>query len=285
MRDFRELTPGERYQAAIALYHQDQFDENTIKLLIEAAGDDHPGVRTYARKALEKTGETGIVHIRRALLISDHINQIVTLLPLIATTDQIFTLTEHTVGAVRAAAMKAISKRSDEASVTYLIEALDDPLPEVQYYAVLGLARQNITEAPPALIDCLRSDSILLRGAASYALGKIGDPSAISPLLEALHLAIDDANIEPAVTAVAGQPMNNEEWRRFTAAHGTIDLPVIIAYALSWFGDESIEAANSLLQSEDFRRRQTGIWILGSMKKPLPDSDVNPRVEELMSQF
>ncbi|MCI0710446.1 MAG: HEAT repeat domain-containing protein [Chloroflexi bacterium] len=155
--------------------------------------------------------------------------------------DLLLSLTTDKRAVVKIAILQSMARHPHDLYLSYQLQSLDDPNGHVRYHAALGIARQGLTAAPDELIAALQSDSILARGAVTYALGKIGDPKAIEPLINALRAALDDASVAPAVTAMAGHPMTSEEWRRFSSAHGAIDLPMMATQALVWIGEPALQ--------------------------------------------
>lgn len=71
----------------------------------------------------------------------------------------------------------------------------------------VALGNLKSREAVPALIRCLDDEEALVRGHAAWALGRIGDPSAVAPLRRGLHTEINAEvrdEISEALTALAG---------------------------------------------------------------------------------
>lgn len=231
---------GERWQAAQTVFRSQPlpFSGKLISRLVELLGDAHPGVRTYARKSLNRAGHTIIPHLKRALETPGRPRQRVQIAWLAGKLEEdlLLSLTTDKRAVVKIAVLQAMARYPNDRYLPYQLQSLDDANGHVRYHAALGIARQGLTAAPEELITALQSESVLARGAAMYALGKIGDPKASEPLIDALHAALDDASVAPAVTAVAGHPMTPEEWRRFSAAHGAIDLPMMATQALVWIG-------------------------------------------------
>ncbi|GCE64453.1 glycosyltransferase [cyanobiont of Ornithocercus magnificus] len=94
---------------------------------------------------------------------------------------------------IRVAAISALgdqiqSLKDDEAK-TILIEALDDPYPEVRSEAVTLFGRlYDSAEASPLLIRKLRDKEAQVRKNAAFSLMKLGVTSSIQPLKEAQNL-------------------------------------------------------------------------------------------------
>jgi HEAT repeat protein len=236
--------PGERWQAVQSVFRRQPlpFADELISRLVELLGDSHPGVRTYARKSLDRAGNTIIPHLKDALETPGRPRRQVQIAWLAGKLDEelLLSLTADKRAVVKIAILQAMARRPHDRYLPYQLQSLNDANGHVRYHAALGIARQGLMTAPDELIEALQSESILAQGAAMYALGKIGDPKAIEPLIAALYAALDDANVDPAVTAVAGHPMTSEEWRRFSAGHGAIDLPMMAAQALVWIGEPAL---------------------------------------------
>jgi HEAT repeat protein len=241
---------GVRWKAVQSIFRQPNlaFSAELIHILIGLLGDSHPGVRTYARKSLQIAGTNILPYLRNALQIPCNPHQLMQIAWLAGNLDAnlLLSLTADKRLTVKIAVLQAMARRPNRRYQSYQLLSLRDPNGHVRYHAALGLARQGLTYAPDALIDALKSDSVLARGAAMYALGKIGDRNTVEALKEALVSAIEDASLEPSITATAGQPMTQEQWRRFSAAHGPLDLPLMAIRALIWIGAPGLAAIRSL---------------------------------------
>jgi hypothetical protein len=88
---------------------------------------------------------------------------------------------------VRARAALVLAERGDASGASVLAEAIGARARDfeacIEYIEAAGRAR--VREAVPALVPLL--EDVRLRGHAAMALGQIGDPSAIAPLLSAFR--------------------------------------------------------------------------------------------------
>ena len=98
----------------------------------------------------------------------------------------------------------AVKEAAQRGDVEFLINALADP--DMRGSAALRLGDLGAREPVPALIRNLRVRNDLDRNAAVKALGKIGDPSAISALLE---VAEEDEAAGVRTTAIDSAAMLN----------------------------------------------------------------------------
>lgn len=94
----------------------------------------------------------------------------------------------------RRSALRSLAQTSHASAYAALVAAVQHPLRDVRVDAAFMLAKQTQhreAAAVPGLLDALTSDDARVRAAAVRALGEIGDPTAVSPLL---HILIDDAD-------------------------------------------------------------------------------------------
>jgi HEAT repeat protein len=270
----RSEMAGQQYQAAIAIYHEMEppYSEAMLDALIDALGDVHDGVRTYAVKTLIKMNEQATQRILKRLPSLTSPGHIAACVEVLGSHRHInghyptlVQLYRNGVAVVRVAVLQAISRHPVRDADELLIEALTDPNSQARYFAGLGLARRKQSTAPQALINATDDQVVLVRGAALYALGKIGDPQAIDSIVNALRASIEDTNVDPAVTAVAGQPMTSEQYQRFMASHGQIDLPAMATHALAWIGEPALPVLKVLLRDQEPKIRQCAAWAIGLM--------------------
>ncbi len=83
-----------------------------------------------------------------------------------------------------------------------VLEQLKNPDVSARKKAVFQAGEQKIPEYIPVLIDLLKNDSDnVVRNSAARALGKMGDPSQISNILDALEHALEDEDIHVKANA------------------------------------------------------------------------------------
>jgi HEAT repeat protein len=95
-------------------------------------------------------------------------------------------------------AVQVLARIGDPGPATSILPLLRHPDPNVAQSAVEALGRLRSREAVPALLDLL-DGNLWLQLAAVGALGEIGDPAAVAPLLA---LVPDSLVAEPAVRAL-----------------------------------------------------------------------------------
>jgi HEAT repeat protein/tetratricopeptide (TPR) repeat protein len=104
------------------------------------------------------------------------------------TIPQLVALTSHAEVAMREAAVFALGVTAEPQATAPLVAAVDDRRGTVQTLACLGLAatgdKRAVAAAIRVLADPERADAT--RAACAFALGALGDPSAVSPLAAAL---------------------------------------------------------------------------------------------------
>ncbi|MCS7188014.1 MAG: HEAT repeat domain-containing protein, partial [Armatimonadota bacterium] len=88
-------------------------------------------------------------------------------------------------------AFERILKMPREQAISYFVQALETPFPvltllSAHKLAVEGLALLKAKEAIPVLCEALKHPSATVRARAIWALGEIGDPSAIPHLIPLL---------------------------------------------------------------------------------------------------
>lgn len=94
----------------------------------------------------------------------------------------------------RRSALRSLAQTSHPSAYAALVAAVQHPLRDVRVDAAFMLAKQTQHKeaaAVPGLLDALTDDDRRIRVAAAKALGEIGDPTAVAPLL---HILIDDSD-------------------------------------------------------------------------------------------
>jgi len=149
--------------------------ERCIRLLLERAGDAEENVR---RSAVEH------------LAYLDHAE----VLPVLCRT------VRKDTPRVRAAAAKALADFESPEARNALLAALSDSDSWVRYFAARSVGKQRCTEAMEALSRLVKEDKAAhVRIAAVKALGMIGDPEAVSVLMD----VADSPEEDLAVTALS----------------------------------------------------------------------------------
>jgi HEAT repeat protein len=157
---------------------------------------------------------------------------------------------------VRSSASTALAK-IDDAAVPLLLDTLGRVPPEFQREVVRTLGEIGDLRSVEPLINALESKSEEVRVQAAIALGKVGVPAAVGPLV--LHLQ------DPETVGVR---------HRATWALGAIGQPA------------AIEPLVSCLDDPDIRVRGTAVESLVSLKYIGPDLERRrPTVEELMAAW
>jgi HEAT repeat protein len=261
---------GTRWQAIQRIYQQspDSLDTATIDILITLLSDPHVGVRTYVIKTLKQDVGRSLTPLLIAMQERRTTELYISAAAILARVyDERASLTLAELAqdgrkVVRVAAFQAIARRNDKAFLPHLIEGLNDVSKHVRYHAALGLSRLNLTTAPPELLRALYDHEPMVRGAAMLAVGKIGDRAALSPLVDALRVAIEHTQIRAALSAEVGKPMTEEDWRRFSWSHGQVDLPLVAVHALAGLGEPARATLQAMCQEENERLVFCATWAL-----------------------
>jgi HEAT repeat protein len=210
-----------------------------------ALNDPAPTVREAAVRALWKTNDTSIA------------------IQCLTDDDQ----------RVRFAAVVLLRDHGDATARDLLIRALDDRAMWIRAQAIDGLTRIRGAEVAPAIIPLLRDRKQRIRWEAARALGEIGDPRAVEPLLDLLarstrpfgkgaaivglsHLG-DRRAVEPIVTALRaawvtdprsgeGLLLGEEDWQ----ARQEFELRRDATKALLRLGGERAESELARLPAE-----------------------------------
>ncbi len=93
-----------------------------------------------------------------------------------------------------------------------IARCLDDPDERIRLAAASALARNKDEAALGPLLDLLRNASMFTRGEAGAALGELGDPTAVKPLIDAVE---DPRNTEE---------QDGRDWARWGAVRGLVKL-------------------------------------------------------------
>jgi len=104
----------------------------------------------------------------------------------------------------RLQAVKALGSSKDSKAIEYLIKALADSDVRVQAKAVQMLGDMRATESTQILLQrlVLRTSDANMKQLIIVSLGKIGDPSAVRPLIELLQQDLDAATRGTAIFAL-----------------------------------------------------------------------------------
>lgn len=84
------------------------------------------------------------------------------------------------------------------------LQALKDPSSQINRHAAYELGESKDVRAVPALIECLDHEDIHLRRIAARALGKIGSPEAVMPLVEVLCRSNQPQQVQIAAISALG---------------------------------------------------------------------------------
>ncbi len=142
--------------------------------------------------------------------------------------DDLFHIVEDpsTDPALGAAALWLMTRLGLEGLTPSLFRALSQPDPGLRATAAMSIGEAGIGESTDRLVDALRNDvDREVRKAAAYALGLVGDPSAVGALLETL----EDASEHPETRGMAAEAL------------ASIGDPSAVAPLVEALGDPAVE--------------------------------------------
>jgi len=182
---------------------------------------------------------------------------------------------------------------TDEVGESLFLATLDDPQEDIRWAATRGLGRiwgllevselgdkssmvretgaealgqiGNPRTVEP-LIAALRDKDTGVRGAAAKALGHIGDPRTVEPLIAALR--DEDTGVRGAAAEALGQIGDPRTVEPLIAALRDEDSNVrrVAAWALGKIGDsQAVEPLIAALRNEDGNMRRVAAWALGKI--------------------
>jgi HEAT repeat protein len=103
---------------------------------------------------------------------------------------------------VRENVISLLGKIADPADVPLFLNALSDEHANVRLSAIFPLWHQRTAQAVPALIERLHDEDEEVAWRATQALGEIGDPRAVAPLIECLKEDESAKNASEALEAL-----------------------------------------------------------------------------------
>jgi len=193
-RDVRE-----RAVQALGLAH----DPQVVEIIEKALGDPDEFVRWRAVQALERLGVQPEAATLASLIDDQSWRVKVAVCELLGTVG---------AGPVKNGRTDLPSSASGESIRKLLFRGLADRDERVRLAAASALARKKDVAVLGSLLELLKNGSMLARGAAGEALGELGDPSAIDPLIEAVA---DPRNTEE---------QDGRDWARWGAVMGLVTL-------------------------------------------------------------
>jgi hypothetical protein len=142
---------------------------------------------------------------------------------------------------VRVYTVNGLGRAGNPLATPSLLDALDDPSPEVRREAAVALGKVRATDAVPRLIQEMEDCESDIRGEAAEALGRIGDQAAMSPLLHVLgdrDVRIRNTAVF-ALAALGGEKVREKLLELFVVSYDTVLFPAL-AESLSRLGERSI---------------------------------------------
>lgn len=158
--------------------------------------------RQFKRRLMEATGKVDSSFQSKALddmklILDSGVNSFSELLE-VASNEDLET-------EIRSIACWFLSRLGDDRAIPVLVKCLNDKDPDLRSEAARSLGTIASVHTAPVLIETLKQDlSAEVRLYAIYALGLIGNESAVAPILETLL----DANEEPEVRGMAAETLS-----------------------------------------------------------------------------
>jgi HEAT repeat protein len=154
--------------------------------------------------------------------------------------------TLHIRRSVPAAIVAQAALRIGPSAIPALTQAAGDPNDSVRSTAVTVLGMQRAIDAVPTLIGVLDADVVVtVRGYAARALGQIGDPRAVDPLIRAVRADPENAGVVAAALGELGDPMAVEVLSSLVT-NRSHDVATAAATSLTRCGDRGFAALRTL---------------------------------------
>ncbi|MHB9030234.1 MAG: HEAT repeat domain-containing protein [Candidatus Latescibacterota bacterium] len=142
---------------------------------------------------------------------------------------------------MRVYTVNGLGRAGNPLATSSLLDALDDPSPEVRREAAVALGKVRAAEAVPRLIQEMEDCESDIRSEAAEALGRIGDHTAFPSLLHALgdrDVRLRNTVVS-ALAALGGEEVREKLLELFIVSYDTALFPAL-AESLSRLGERSI---------------------------------------------
>jgi putative membrane-bound dehydrogenase-like protein len=219
----------------------------SIELIAERLGDSQPVVRHRAIEELAKRGAQSVPILASSLKNRDT--------------------------QVRCNVLWALVRIEGPDARAAIRAELSDPDETVRQVAVHCVSVRRDREAAPQLIELLRAESFHNRRVAAEALGRLGDKSAVAPLLEAAGRLLrgrpnrsfaQDRILEHSLTFALIEIAAPAATRPgLVSSNASIRRAALIALDQMPGGGLDPKSVASLLSSPDALLKQTASWIIG----------------------
>lgn len=203
--DDRETAP--QWQAVLSLA---SYGGQSARYLVEALEGENQDARWKAENALKMIGNPALPEIHRGLA--------------------------HNSPLVRRSCAWLLGELRNNASIPFLIKALEDPDEDVRWKAGFSLKKLG-SVAVPALAKVLHSGSLNARRVSAFILGEIRSKEPITALVKALRDT--DADVR---------------WKA--------------SRSLARLGSDVVEPLARIIKTDDVRAKRCAVWVLQQI--PLP---------------
>ena len=162
-----------------------------ISALVDVLSDEHITNRQKAADILLRHGEDSVEPLIHGLNHHDdqtkfHIVQLLGKIADSRALEPLLHLSQNSAGPLQYELLEALSNLNDEQTIPVFIQALSDQQQTVRDVAAKSLIKMQ-SQSIPALIAGLTNEQWMIRRMAAQILGKIGNPQAISHLIETLQ--------------------------------------------------------------------------------------------------
>ena len=192
----------------------DISDARTVQPLTEALSDPNPPVRACAAKALGNQGDLSVAGDLIKLLTSDKYDQVKAMsayaLGKLGDPKSINPLIKGLKSeskVLRYHSIAALSNFKTATAANALASSLGDP--EVRIFAISSLVKLEQTSVP-VMIKSLKNSNDLVAAGAAAVLGRIGDKSAVKPLIKVLSRKDVEKQAAAALKIITHQNFGNE---------------------------------------------------------------------------
>lgn len=181
---------ADRIRAANELGKLGPDAASAVSALVQALGDETPEAKSAAADALGKIGKAAVPQVGKALADRDRqlaaARAVAGLGPIaVELTPAVIKLLRVESLEARPAVEKALSAIGEPA-MPHVIKALEDNAINLQLCEAMVRMGPAAKAAVPALLDLLTKRGVRAPEGAAQALGAIGDPRAVAPLVDAV---------------------------------------------------------------------------------------------------
>lgn len=248
-------------------------DAHDISGLVRLLNHSDPDIQYHAVEALGEIGDAGAVEPLITVLKHDEMSGVrwktaESLVKIGApSVEPLISALEHPDGDVRWKAAIALGEIGDQRAIEPLIRQLSDTDRFVKSRVAYALGMIGAPAVRP-LIRTLREGDGNLRWGAAIALGRIKDPQAVEPLIQALADKYENVHAEAAASLAAiGKPAIEPLIRFLKYSEGGMRIEVMNALG-ELHANDAIEPLVQMLEKADEEERRAIAATLDSILTP-----------------